>query len=161
LLTFFISDFQYLKRIFSLASCLHKVFLLLLNQGRMVVTCQILVVDDDQRTREALVEILRKAGYGVVSLTSGDGVEELINRYNFSGAIIDYHLPVRNGLEIAESLRKKLPSCRVILISSEYQPKSQPFTMTMVDRFLAKPFSKTTLLKAVTELCPLDSSPTG
>jgi two-component SAPR family response regulator len=97
----------------------------------------------------------------VISLTSGDGIEELLDHYNFSGAIIDYHLPVRNGLEIAEGLRNKIPSCRIILISSEYQPRSQPFTMTVVDRFLAKPFSKTTLLKVVTELCPIDASPTG
>ena len=48
------------------------------------MACQILVVDDDQRTREALVEILQKAGYDVVSLTSGDGVEDLLDRYNFS-----------------------------------------------------------------------------
>jgi DNA-binding response OmpR family regulator len=125
------------------------------------VACQILVVDDDQRTREALVEILQKAGYDVVSLTSGDGLEELLDRYNFSGAIIDYHLPARNGLEIAQSLRKKLPNCPIILISSEYQPRSKPFNMPVVDRFLAKPFSKTALLKAITELCPLGTSLSG
>jgi DNA-binding response OmpR family regulator len=125
------------------------------------VTCQILVVDDDQRTREALVEILQKAGYEVVSLTSGNGVEDLLERYNFSGAIIDYHLPARNGLEIAVSLRKKLPTCRIILISSEYKLQSEPFNFTAVDRFLAKPFSKTALLKIMMELCPLETSPTG
>ena len=125
------------------------------------MACQILVVDDDQRTREALVEILQKAGYDVVSLTSGNGVEELLNHYNFSGAIIDYHLPARNGLEIAQSLRKKLPSCPIILISSEYQPRPKPFNMTVVDRFLAKPFSKTALLKVITELCPLGTSLSG
>ena len=122
------------------------------------MTCQILVVDDDQRTREALVEILQRAGYEVVSLTSGNGVEELLERYNFSCAIIDYHLPARNGLEIAVSLREKLSTCRIILISSEYQLQTNPSNLTSVDRFLAKPFSKTALLKIMMELCPLGTS---
>ncbi len=87
------------------------------------MACKVLVVDDDQRTREALVEILRRAGYEVTSLASGDGLEDLLVRNEFAAAIIDYHLPSRNGLEIAQILRKNLPTCRIVLISSEYQPR--------------------------------------
>jgi DNA-binding response OmpR family regulator len=120
------------------------------------VACKVLVVDDDQRTREALAHILQRAGYEVISLASGDGMEELLDRNHFAAAIIDYHLPSRNGLEIAQSLRQHMPTCRIILISSEYQPRPQPFKPpAVVDRFLAKPFSKTALLKIMVELCPL------
>lgn len=116
---------------------------------------QVLVVDDDQRTREAVVEILRRAGYEVTSLPSGDGLEELLGQHHFAVAIIDYHLPSRNGLEIAQSLRKNLPSCRTVLISSEFQPWRQPEHLRdSVDRFLAKPFSKIDLLHIMLELFP-------
>jgi DNA-binding response OmpR family regulator len=121
----------------------------------MVVACKVLIVDDDQRTREALVEILHRAGYEVISLASGDGMEDLAVENDFAAAIIDYHLPSRNGLVVAECLRKKLPACRIVLISSEYQPQRQPSgPPVVVDRFLAKPFSKTTLLNMMLELCP-------
>jgi DNA-binding response OmpR family regulator len=120
------------------------------------VACKVLVVDDDQRTREALVEILHRAGYDVTSLASGDGIEDLLVRNDFAAAIIDYHLPSRNGLEIAQSLRNNLPDCRIVLISSEYQPRNQSCDLlAAVDRFLAKPFSKTALLNTLLELCPV------
>ncbi len=123
---------------------------------------KVLIVDDDQWTREALVEILRRAGYEVTSLASGEGLEDLLVLDSFAAAIIDYHLPRRNGLEIAQSLRKKLPTCRTVLISSEYQPWRQPNDLTAaVDRFLAKPFSKTDLLNIMMELCPVPTPSPG
>ncbi len=119
------------------------------------MTCKVLVVDDDQRTRESLVEILQRAGYEAMGLASGDGLEDLLAGHAFAAAIIDYHLPSRNGLEIAHCLRQTLPACRIVLISSEYRPRRQPQAFTAaVDRFLAKPFSKTALLQTMMELCP-------
>lgn len=117
--------------------------------------CKVLIVDDDHRTREAMGEILTRAGYDVISRSSGEGLEELLRQHEFAAAVIDYNLPRRNGLEIAHSLRQQQPHCRTILISSEYQPYRQPSGLTAaVDRFLAKPFSKTVLLAAMTALCP-------
>ena len=116
---------------------------------------QVLIIDDDQRTREAMGEIVSRAGYNVTVLSSGDGLEELLARQTFAAAIIDYNLPQRNGLEIAQSVRQRLPACRIILISSEYRPqRQQPAGTELVDRFLAKPFSKTVLLSTLTALCP-------
>lgn len=102
------------------------------------------------------MEILHRAGYEVISLASGDGMEDLVGRNDFAAAIIDYNLPSRNGLEIAQSLRQILPTCRIVIISSEYQPRQQPGELpTIVNRFLAKPFSKMALLDVMLELCPL------
>jgi CheY-like chemotaxis protein len=131
-----------------------KISIIIKDRGRKVVACKVLVIDDDQRTREAVVEILRRAGYEVISSASGDEMEDLVVQHDFAAAIIDYHLPSRNGLEIAECLRQELPSCRIVLISSEYQPQHQLSSPPAVDRFLAKPFSKTTLLNIMLELCP-------
>lgn len=125
------------------------------------MTRKILVVDDDQRTREALTDILNKAGYEVLSLASGDGIEDLVEKCKFAAALIDYHLPIRNGLEIAQSIKKNLPACRIVLISSEYHLRPDQFSPASVDQFLAKPFSKTALLKILEELCPLQTSPSG
>lgn len=116
---------------------------------------KVLVVDDDQRTREALVEILGRAGYEVIASASGEGLESLLSGDFLAAAIIDYNLPRRNGLEIAQSLRHTMPTCRTVLISSEYQPWRQSDTLSAsVDRFLAKPFSKTDLLNVLMELIP-------
>lgn len=122
--------------------------------------CQVLIIDDDQRTREAMGEIAARAGYLVTVRASGDGLEELLASHEFTVAVIDYNLPQRSGLDIARSLRQYLPACRIVLISSEYRPQylAQEGT-TLVDYFLAKPFSKQVFLDTLMTLCP-HSDPT-
>jgi len=120
------------------------------------VSVKILVVDDDQRTREALTAILLRAGYEVTPLASGDRLEENLRTEQYTGAVIDYHLPTRNGLELAHSLKEILPSCQVVLISSETRTmKAAKAVPQVINRFLPKPFSKHTLLRVISELCPL------
>jgi len=111
----------------------------------------ILVIDDDPGTREALVDILERAGFGVTSL-EGEAGELRAEpwRRAYQVAVVDYHLPEASGLEVARRLKEKQPDCRIILISSELPPDP---TQT-VDRFLAKPFSKEAILEVIAELCP-------
>ncbi len=111
----------------------------------------ILVIDDDPGTREALVDILERAGFGVTSLEgeAGElGAEPWRRAYQV--AVVDYHLPEASGLEVARRLKEKQPECRIILISSELPPEPAQ----VVDRFLAKPFSKEAILEVIAELCP-------
>ncbi len=120
-----------------------------------MASCQVLIIDDDQRTREAMGEIAARAGYLVTVLASGDGLEELLASHEFTVAVIDYNLPHRSGLDIARCLRHYLPACRIILISSEYRPQYLDRDGTaLVDYFLAKPFSKQVFLNTLMTLCP-------
>jgi CheY-like chemotaxis protein len=114
----------------------------------------ILVIDDDLGTREAITDILSRAGYQV-SAWADDALLSAANlEYNFQVAVVDYHLPSIDGLEVAARLKSLQPDCRVILTSSEFPAASEltPFG-GLVDRFLAKPFSKDVLLEAVAQLC--------
>ncbi len=114
---------------------------------------KVLIIDDDHWTRQALEEILIRAGFLVHSLTSGDGLEELLGREEFAIALIDYHLPWRNGLEIARLLKSRQAACRTVLISSAFQVAQQADKMAgVIDRFLAKPFSRSQLLGLLAEL---------
>lgn len=118
---------------------------------------KILVVDDDQRTREALASILGRAGYEVTPLDSGDRLEENLRTDHYAGAVIDYHLPTRNGLELARALKEVLPACQIILISSDPRSfKTAAAFPALVNRFLPKPFSKTSFLQVISEVCPLE-----
>jgi DNA-binding NtrC family response regulator len=119
------------------------------------VSCRILVVDDDQPTREALEAILGRAGYHVTPLASGEGLEEHLENSGFTVAVMDYHLPTRNGVELAGAVKERLPACRVVLISSEASRwRGDARLPAVVDRFLAKPFSKSDILQVISELCP-------
>jgi CheY-like chemotaxis protein len=116
---------------------------------------RILVIDDDPGTREALVAILDRAGYRITSLAgSNEQIEAACHSHGYQVAVVDYHLPYHNGLEVARRLKESMPDCRILLISAE-PPSLQKLgeNAALVDRFLAKPFSKEAILEAVTQLC--------
>jgi DNA-binding NtrC family response regulator len=114
----------------------------------------ILVIDDDPGTREALKEILVRAGYRVSAWADDEPLRVSALDRPYQVAVVDYHLPSGNGLQAAVRLKSLQPDCRVILTSSEFPASSEPSPrMEMVDRFLAKPFSKDVILEAVAQLC--------
>jgi len=115
----------------------------------------ILVIDDDPFTRDALVSILCRAGYQVATVEEFNG-ELDAGRYpqRCQVAVVDYHLPALNGLEVARRLKESQPDCRIVLISSELPNLDDlPGGSAVVDRFLAKPFSKDAILEVVAQLC--------
>lgn len=113
----------------------------------------ILVIDDDPGTREALAEILSRAGYRVSAWADDAPLQAPHLDHPYRVAVVDYHLPSGNGLEVAARLRSHQPDCRIILTSSEL-PVGLSAAEGMVDRFLAKPFAKDVLLEVVGRLCP-------
>ena len=116
----------------------------------------ILVIDDDRWTREALVSILRRAGYQVTTQESfGQELEAGQFPQRYQVAVLDYHLPELNGLEVARRLKQFQPDCRIVMISSELPNLPELAGQeAVVDRFLAKPFSKDAILEVIAQLCP-------
>lgn len=115
---------------------------------------RILVIDDDAGTREALSDILVRAGYQVT--VWGDDTPLITGEtgQNYQVAVVDYHLPSSNGLQVAARLKVLYPDCRVVLISADLPPGLDfGQASQVVDRFLAKPFSKDTILKVVARFC--------
>ncbi len=120
------------------------------------MSCWILVIDDDPWTREALVAILRRSGYLVTAAPGFD--PELAGAADappYEVAVVDFHLPSLNGLEVARRLKELQPECRIVMISSELPDLVEIAGHDpLVDRFLAKPFSKDAILEVIAQLCP-------
>ncbi len=114
----------------------------------------ILVIDDDSWTREALVAILHRAGYQVTA-AAWFHPDLLADASGCQVAVVDFHLPALNGLEVAHRLKELHPECRIVMISSE-PPEVADLAGRdpLVDRFLAKPFSKDAILEVIAKLCP-------
>jgi CheY-like chemotaxis protein len=118
----------------------------------------ILVIDDDAGTREALAEILGRAGYQVAAWADDVLLEASDLGRDFQVAVIDYHLPSGDGLNVAARLKGLQPDCRIVLTSSELPPASELSPARgLVDRFLTKPFSKDVILEVVARLCHPES----
>lgn len=113
----------------------------------------ILVVDDDPGTREALTAILGRAGYRVAAWDGEADPEPVAAGRGFCVAVVDYHLPAGSGLEVARRLKRTMPGCRIILMSSEAPDLAATAAPDLIDLFLAKPFSKEAILGMVDRLC--------
>ncbi len=79
----------------------------------------ILVVEDDERVRSLVAEVLESAGYTVIAVSSGS---EAIARYEAHAReiqllITDLVLPKMGGKEIAERLTDLQPGLKVLFIS--------------------------------------------
>ncbi len=81
-----------------------------MEQGR------ILVVDDQEQSRELLVEFLKKKGYVVQSAADGDEAWNLLNREpHYELVITDLNMPVMDGLTLLQKIRERTFPMEVIL----------------------------------------------
>jgi len=80
----------------------------------------VLLVEDDDDSREALTEILAAEGYRVVGASDGlEALARMIAGASPSVIVLDVMLPLMNGIEflLARRLRPDLGSAPVILLS--------------------------------------------
>jgi DNA-binding NtrC family response regulator len=79
----------------------------------------ILVVDDDQSTRDLLREVLTEEGFRVVTSGSGEEALEIGRRESFPVIISDMRLgPNLNGLDVLRAYKAIQPDSEVILITA-------------------------------------------
>lgn len=112
----------------------------------------ILVVDDDRRSRFALVEMLRPLGCSVIEADSGDAALELAAQQSFAVALLDVRMPGRDGFATAHALREggENRQTPLIFLSAHQDPADahRAYAMGASD-YLAKPIDATALLAKV------------
>jgi DNA-binding NarL/FixJ family response regulator len=91
---------------------------------------RILVVDDHQMLREALVGMLELSGFEVVGAV-GDGADatSLAAALEPDVVLMDLSMPVMNGLDATRLLREAAPSAAIVVFSAFDSPdlKRQAF----------------------------------
>jgi DNA-binding NarL/FixJ family response regulator len=80
---------------------------------------RVLVAEDHQALREALVELLDLLGFEVVG-AAGDGVDAvaLAKELGPDVVLMDLSMPVLNGLDATRLLRETLPGTPVVVFSA-------------------------------------------
>ena len=83
------------------------------RETRRGSTLSVLVVDDEQDTRESLTQILQSEFPGCRVVTADDGEEALASlaRQRFDLAILDYVIPYVNGMEVARDAMRRQTEC--------------------------------------------------
>jgi two-component system OmpR family response regulator len=112
----------------------------------------LLAVDDDPSVRQMIADYLGDNDMRVSTLTSGHGVEELIERGDIDLLILDLKLPGEDGMQIARRLRQRwdLP---IIMLTGRHEEADRVMGLELgADDYLTKPFSPRELLARIRAL---------
>jgi signal transduction histidine kinase/DNA-binding response OmpR family regulator len=101
----------------------------------------LLIVEDDTIFARSLLEFSRKKGYKGIVAVSGDAAIRMARRYRPMGILLDIQLPVKNGWEVMDELKKD-PHTRPIPVHiiSSFEVKNESIQKGAVD-FLSKPMA--------------------
>ena len=127
-----------------------------MSAGKPTTRGRIVVIDDEPRIREMLEEVLRDAGYDVVTAPSGASVSRLQREQPADLVITDIFMPEQEGIETILELRATWPNLKIIAISGgggdftvNYLAAAEQLGAT---RSISKPFSVEQLLSAVRDV---------
>ncbi len=116
-----------------------------------------LIVDDNDTNRMIIREHLSRSGVHLVeaasadtALTALDEAQRLNERFDL--AILDYHMPVVNGLDLAESIRRR-PECAtlplVMHVSDLQRDDTRRARSLGIKNYLYKPLSRRRLMESL------------
>jgi DNA-binding NtrC family response regulator len=103
---------------------------------------RILVVDDDPSVLKVFVDALKQDGYEAVGVKSGVVAIQKVQERPFDLALIDWSMPVLDGIETFRALRDIQHGLKAIMITGHGTPRvlSQVLREGM-EGFLIKPFT--------------------
>jgi signal transduction histidine kinase/ActR/RegA family two-component response regulator/HPt (histidine-containing phosphotransfer) domain-containing protein len=112
----------------------------------------ILVADDEPFNIQLADMILKRAGADVHVFEDGHSVEEAIVNKNFDCYLIDLHMPDKDGLALALSIRMKHPDARIIAVTADVVSSKELLLQNgHFNDILYKPYHENQLLSIVAE----------
>lgn len=120
-----------------------------------MATAKILVVDDDQESRDLLSEFLVANGYVVDTVQDGAAAWRALNDgHNGYGIVIaDLRMPGQTGFDLLRKVRQSNSKQNIILMSSFVSSKDKELAADLgAQGLLEKPFQLSELLRVVGDL---------
>ena len=102
----------------------------------------ILVVDDDEATRDGMKELLEAKSEHCRIHTDNDPLEaiSLFHKYkdSLTHVVVDYFMPIDNGIEFCKVVKDNNSKIQVILFSGN-KDLEEKVSKDVVDKFFVKP----------------------
>ena len=110
-------------------------------------TVRILVVDDERAVREAIQRALRLEGYDVEMASDGQEALFALARRGVDAIVLDVLMPVLDGLETAQKLRRQGNSTPILMLTARHEVSDRVAGLDAgADDYLVKPFALEELL---------------
>lgn len=113
---------------------------------------RVLVVDDEMMNRDLIAKILNKEGYDVLEASHGKEALEILDRDKIDLVLMDLMMPIMDGFEAIEMIRKlrcydALPLIAVTALDDKQT--HQRALQLGADRCISKPFELSLLVSSV------------
>jgi DNA-binding response OmpR family regulator len=114
---------------------------------------QVLLVDDNPDNRELLFYALKTTDYEIMMAATAAEANALLNQKTFDLALLDVGLPDGSGLDIAETLRQKVPCAVIVILSAIDNPYELSRSAKIgVNAYIVKPFNLIQVLGLVDDI---------
>lgn len=103
---------------------------------------RILVADDDPANLELLQVFLESKGYDVSTASDGNRALDLGTSGNFALAILDVHMPLYDGTEVLQMLRKRFLNhpIKILALTGDARPEiREALKRDGADGYMIKP----------------------
>ena len=116
------------------------------------LTASIVLIEDDDSVRKAMAEYLETKGYSVTQTARGEeGIAQVDGETEV--VIADWKLPGMSGLDVLREVRRKNPSCEVLIVTGHGSIDSAVEAMKEgAYHYVTKPVNPTLLLRILGEL---------
>ena len=106
------------------------------------MTKEILIVDDQPGIRLLLTDVLTSEGYEITTAQTGKEALEKLEEKQYSLIILDYKLPIIDGMEVLKKIEKWNITTPAIVMSGLAENIEQELhRYPTVKKLLAKPFN--------------------
>lgn len=110
----------------------------------------ILLVEDEPEVRLYAQGVLEKAGYTVTAFADGtEALRQVRGGLRFDVLVSDVVMPQMSGPELAQQLKRELPTIGIVFVSGYPQLKQRDIRFDAASVFLPKPFTGDALKQAV------------
>jgi DNA-binding response OmpR family regulator len=110
----------------------------------------ILVIDDDERVRTLLRNILLFGGYRVIEASDGESGMRHLEEGGFDMVLTDLGMPGMNGWEVTKLIKTRIPQLPVALITGwGTNLDEKKIKESGVDWIIGKPFQVNEILETV------------
>ena len=109
----------------------------------------LLIVDDDVNTREALKRLLRRTPFEISCASSGKEALEFLEHWPVDIILSDYEMQGMNGVQLLFEVQKKYPDVELLMLSGkvDFQLGLDIIHQVDIRKFFLKPYRPETLKK--------------
>ena len=103
---------------------------------------RVLIVEDEEKTRESVAEGLRMEDWQVAATHAGDDAVRLLEKEAFDLIVLDWMLPDRDGIELLQLLRRRGIVTPVLMLTARTGLEDRVAGLESgADDYLLKPFA--------------------